>query len=163
MSVMNKRGGVIYLALPKRPNAPKGTCRWCGQKLIGARVSVRRYCYTKYEGRDCVNQYKQSMVWNTRLALRRQAQLAGIIELRCVDCGFVVERLYPKASWPKERIKPWEADHDVPLWAGGAHTLANLRCRCTTCHAAKTTREAAQRSAAKPQAHARRKHGEGHR
>ncbi|MEH3087706.1 MAG: HNH endonuclease signature motif containing protein [Xylophilus ampelinus] len=39
-----------------------------------------------------------------------------------------------------------EVDHIVPLWAGGADDESNYQTLCRTDHAAKTAREAADRS-----------------
>jgi len=139
----SKRSGVLYLAHPKKPNAPKGTCRWCGRKLKGKRASIRRYCYSKYKGRDCVGEYKRSMTWNPRHALMAQA-VSKHEELRCADCGFEVGAKI-NAEGRYEGLA-WEADHEIPLWDGGEHTMENLRARCVSCHAAKTAREAGQRA-----------------
>jgi 5-methylcytosine-specific restriction endonuclease McrA len=39
-----------------------------------------------------------------------------------------------------------EVDHEVPLWMGGPDSEINFTTRCKDHHAAKTAREAAQRS-----------------
>jgi 5-methylcytosine-specific restriction endonuclease McrA len=133
------------LALPQAPSAPKGTCRWCGEKLKGKRAKIRRYCYKDREGRDCVKAYRDSMTWNPRTALRILARRAGKTELRCVDCGFVVELLH-RGRIARVIVVPWEADHEIPLWEGGEHNVANLRVRCVPDHRAKTARESARRA-----------------
>lgn len=139
----SKRGSVLFLALPVAPDAPKGTCRWCGAQLTGKRASVRRYCYPDREGRDCVQEYRDSMTWNPRQALLTMALKEGE-ELRCADCGFVVGVRLNDDGRYEERA--WEADHEIPLWEGGEHTIENLRARCVPDHAAKTARESARRA-----------------
>lgn len=145
MSGTSKRGGVLLLAHPKVPDAPKGTCRWCGSELIGAKAHVRRYCYPDREGRDCSKEYRNSITWNPRQALRIMASRAGEKVLRCVDCGFVVEELN-RGPIPRVTLMAWEADHEIPLWEGGPHTIENLRVRCRTDHKAKSARESARRA-----------------
>lgn len=145
MSGTSKRGGVLILEHPKAPDAPKGTCRWCGAELVGARAHIRRFCYKDREGRDCVKAYRNSMTWNTRAALRIMAFKRGDRELRCIDCGFVVETLH-RGPYPRVVHMEWEADHEIPLWLGGLHEVANLRVRCVGCHKGKTSREAAVRA-----------------
>lgn len=110
-----KRGGVLFLALPVAPHAPKGTCRWCGHKLNGKRASIRRYCYPDREGRDYVQAFATSMTWNPRQALLAMAQKEGK-ELRCADCGFFVGVRLNDDGRYEERA--WEADHEIPLWGG---------------------------------------------
>ena len=39
-----------------------------------------------------------------------------------------------------------EVDHVTPLWRGGADDESNLSSLCTSCHAAKTGKEAAERA-----------------
>jgi 5-methylcytosine-specific restriction endonuclease McrA len=145
-SSIAKRGGVLFLAHPAVPDAPKGTCRWCGHKLKGSRASIRRYCYPDREGRDCAQAFRDSMTWNPRQALLVIAQREGK-ELRCADCGFFVGvRLNDEGRYEE---RAWEADHEIPLWDGGEHTVENLRARCCPCHAAKTARESARRAASR--------------
>lgn len=139
------RGGVLILAHPKAPDAPKGTCRWCGAKLVGARAHIRRYCYPDREGRDCTKEYRNSMTWKPRAALRILAFKRGEKVLRCVDCGFEVEKLH-RGRIARVILREWEADHEIPLWNKGTHTVENLRVRCVPCHRAKSAREATERA-----------------
>jgi len=139
------RGSIIYLEQPKAPNAHPGKCRWCGTKLIGARKDIRRYCKPDREGRDCAKELKKSITWNTRYALRWLAAKEGKKELVCVDCGKIVEELH-RGSIAKKTFIEWDADHDIPLWKGGSHTLDNLRVRCRRDHKIKTAKEANERS-----------------
>ena len=44
------------------------------------------------------------------------------------------------------RTTGWEADHRVPLWAGGANDLTNLQTLCIPCHRDKTRAEARERA-----------------
>lgn len=43
----------------------------------------------------------------------------------------------------------WEADHELALEDGGAHSIENLCCRCFRCHRDKTARENAARRVAR--------------
>jgi 5-methylcytosine-specific restriction endonuclease McrA len=142
MSTAKKRSGVLVLREPKKPNAPKGTCRWCGRKLSGPRIKIRRYCRKKYEGRDCVGEYERSRVYDPRVALRRVAQSEGKRLLRCANCNRICEELYPKAHYPKMVWCKWQADHKKPLFRGGKHAVTNLQCLCDDCHKTKTKLEA---------------------
>ncbi len=84
--------------------------------------------------------------------------------MRCADCDALcmVREPKPEQRWtwarqydvyeprlwgPWRHVLHWEADHDVPLWNGGAHDVANLRVRCGPCHKGKTRREATERAA----------------
>lgn len=146
MYAPNLRQGVIILKEAKADDAPPGTCRWCGEKLVGKRLTIRRYCYLKYEGRDCKTPFLESRVWKPRVALIRAARWAGKTELRCADCGFVVAKIHPRGATEWSGVRPWQADHEIPIVDGGPHTLANLWVRCVPCHSAKTAREARARA-----------------
>lgn len=141
-----KRKGVLFIELPQAPDAPPGTCRWCGATLVGKRAVSRRYCYPDREGRNCVKEFRDSMTWNPRQALRIKAFKQGERVLRCIDCGFVVEELH-RGSRARVIVMPWEADHEIPLWDGGEHVVDNLRVRCVPDHRTKTNRENAIRRA----------------
>ena len=127
-----QRGKLLVLAEPAAPAAPKGTCRWCGEKLTGKNAKARNYCYRDREGRDCDVQAANSRVWSAREAVQRRGDEA------CVDC---------------DSPGPWEAEHDLALEDGGEHTMANLVRRCEPCHAAKTAREATARAARRASSH----------
>jgi 5-methylcytosine-specific restriction endonuclease McrA len=140
------RSSLLRLAEGKAPDAPRGTCRWCGEPIFrvlpnGKRVLDKRRNYHDKYVRDrtrwdlplrdppeppCKDEHLDSFTWTPRIALQRRGDPC------CVDCG---------------SEGPWDADHEVPLEDGGEHTLENLVRRCTACHKAKTAREASARAA----------------
>ena len=124
--------------------------------------------------RNCDREFRQSMCWSGQNALRWQAWKessdkntvrsetlpqferflkANEYAVYCIDCGDLCETGFVYV--PKKRIgfttrnrtvyKKWEADHEIEIQDGGAHTLENLKPRCACCHDAKTRREAARR------------------
>jgi len=135
------RASCLVLELPVVPDAPLGTCRWCGEALTGANGSRRNYCYLDREGRDCVKAWRRSRTWDARAAIRwRDRAEHGCV--RCVDCNVVCEPEDEDASGV-----PWDADHELALEDGGEHVLENLRARCVQCHSRKTARENRARTA----------------
>lgn len=141
-----RRAGILILAEPKEPNAQMGQCRWCGEKLTGLRASRRNYCYQDREGRDCVGEWNRSRTWDTRIAIRKMARLAGEATLSCADCGVLCERLNDRGGMDGTECAMWEADHEIPLEDGGEHALENLKPRCVECHRKKTARENSARA-----------------
>lgn len=129
------RGMKLVLKEPLAPGAPRGTCLWCGERIVllpgapagcGSRETHRGD--EREEGdRDCRTEYWRSYAYDARTALEFRG------DPECVDCG--------------REDGPWDADHEVPLEDGGEHSLENLRRRCKDCHAAKTGREARERAA----------------
>jgi 5-methylcytosine-specific restriction endonuclease McrA len=130
-----QRAQCIVLAEPKAPDAPRGTCRWCGEPIwrVPPREEWegdrdRRFHYHRGENGDpdCLREWNRSRVWNGR----------DLIHVRgdpcCVDCGTEDPR--------------WEADHEVALEDGGEHVQENIVRRCVPCHRAKTARENAARA-----------------
>lgn len=137
------RSSCIVLEEPVAPDAPLGTCRWCGEALTGQNGSRRNYCYPDREGRDCVAAWHRSRTYDARVAVRHRDRAEhGCV--RCVDCSVICEGPNETSG---EGTRPWDADHEVPLEDGGEHALSNLRCRCVPCHTAKTAREARARAA----------------
>jgi 5-methylcytosine-specific restriction endonuclease McrA len=141
---------VLYEA-PYQGERSPGCCRWCGDPIVLANPSdYRRRRRTIHYGDGfevsalrCRAAYLRSFTWDARRAVRwRERAAHGVVA--CVDCGTVCEGVNEMSG---EGAVSWEADHDVPLEDGGAHELANLRCRCVPCHAAKTAREARERAA----------------
>lgn len=57
----------------------------------------------------------------------------------CKGCGELID-ITPRTD------RPFELDHVIPLWGGGKDEDDNRQCLCPACHAAKTAREAAERS-----------------
>lgn len=149
------RGRMLVLVEPAARDAPSGTCRWCGDRIIeGGEVNRRRSYHHgeeawRYGGRprpgepDCWTEWQRSRTWDARIALRRLAELEGE-PLRCADCGRVCEGAEPVDGLNQD--VPWDADHEVPLEDGGEHSVENLRCRCVPCHRAKTGAEARRRA-----------------
>lgn len=146
--------------------AQQGHCEWCGQpmwwtnKAGETKLDLRRSYHRAERGeRDCRHEVNGSYAYGARNALlaatRAKARQNGYAELRCEDCHCLCELLLyaPDAPVPSRwfmrqteaTFEYWEADHEIELEDGGAHSLANLRCRCGPCHRAKTTRSAAKR------------------
>jgi 5-methylcytosine-specific restriction protein A len=69
---------------------------------------------------------------NTLQKIRREKLLANPACERCINQGIVTPAV--------------EVDHIVPLWAGGKESDSNRQSLCTTCHQAKTKREASIRA-----------------
>lgn len=121
------RASMLVVAEPKAPDAPKGTCRWCGEKLTGANGERRNYCYLDREGRDCQRAWWRSRAFTARDAVTFRGDPV------CAECG---------------SDGSWAADHIVALEDGGEHTMENLQRLCDPCHHTKTARENAARRAA---------------
>jgi 5-methylcytosine-specific restriction endonuclease McrA len=124
----------LVLKEPAAPDAPRGTCRWCGEQLTGERSAARNYCYLEREGRDCRGESNNSWCWTGRELIQRRGDPV------CVDCG---------SDDPH-----WEADHDVPLEDGGVHEPGNLVRRCVPCHRRKTGAENRERARRRRRANA---------
>lgn len=144
------RSSCIVLEEPSAPNAPRGSCRWCGEELTGENASRRNYCRKDREGRDCVGAWNRSRAFTARDAVRwRDLREHG--EIRCAGCGVVCESKVPDSAGLHCAVG-WEADHELALEDGGEHTLENLRARCDTCHRRKTGEENRVRAAARREA-----------
>lgn len=174
------RSSLIVLEAPAfhRENCPDGVCHWCGYPLVLYDVATwhnRQRVRHKADGlelrrqgeesRDCDREFRQSMVWNGRNALRWQAwkerwldhkgKNANIYAIICVDCEDICEIGYvwvPKkrvgfATRKRTTLKKWEADHEIEIVDGGLNTIENLRSRCCECHTEKTVRERRRRQA----------------
>lgn len=111
-------------------------CCWCGEPIILAdpKRDYRRRARTRHYGdefevgdRDCARAFLGSYFFNERQVIERRG------DPECVDCGNT-------GDW-------WDADHEVPLWAGGGHDAVNIVRRCVPCHREKTKREASERAA----------------
>lgn len=114
----------------------RGICCWCGDpiELVDPEKDYRRRSRTRHYGdeyevgnRDCSRQFLRSYVFNERQLVEQRG------DSECVDCGNT-------SDW-------WDADHEVPLWAGGGHDAVNIVRRCAPCHREKTKREAGERAA----------------
>jgi 5-methylcytosine-specific restriction endonuclease McrA len=148
-----QRGAALVVARPPSPGGPPGTCQWCGTLLDGATLGKpapygRLYCRKDREGRACNVERANSVVWSARAALELTVPPELFVCADCeTRCGHEETRDEHGRVTRRVLHADWEADHDVPLWAGGAHDLSNLRVRCTDCHRDKTAREAADRAA----------------
>jgi hypothetical protein len=130
------RSTMLVLAEPKAPDAPRGTCRWCGEPIEltddAPRGSAARQTHRGDEfekgDQDCQHKWWRSRTNDARTALQYRGDPC------CVDCG-------------SEAM--WEADHEIALEDGGDHTLENLKRRCLECHRKKTGRENTARARAR--------------
>lgn len=132
-------------------DAPRGTCRWCGEAILHERGDKRgRLDRRRRWHPACVDAYNASDPREARRRVRRRDR--GV----CAGCGLdtyaLKRRLRGRGSHRKLRelgFKPrkslWELDHVVPLIDGGGHELRNLQTLCTPCHKRKTAEEAARR------------------
>ncbi len=130
--------GLVWLAEPKAPDAPPGTCQWCGEPIVmhpTANGNHRRRVRHKGDAyeigvRNCDREFRWALCFSARELIEKRGDPV------CVDCG--------------SSDRPWDADHIVPLGDGGAHHRDNLARRCRRpCHAEKTAREATERAAKK--------------
>ena len=134
-------------------DAPRGTCRWCGEPIVhgaGARrgqPDARRRWHPA-----CVDVYNQSDPREARRRVRKRDR--GF----CARCGldtYALRRQHRgRGSTRRVRelgFKPrksfWELDHVVPLIDGGTHELSNLQTLCVPCHRAKSAGETRERAA----------------
>lgn len=143
--------------------AISGHCAWCGvpmwwtNKAGETKLDKRRSYHRGERGeRDCRKEVDHSYAFGGRDALFAQARNERTDELRCVDCDTRCAHIGEEKHWHTGEVyrvwivdTEWEADHDVALEDGGEHVIENLRCRCGSCHRAKTGREAAARAAAR--------------
>lgn len=141
----------------RRPNipftdAPRGTCRWCGDKILYAsgpkegKLDRRRRWHP-----ECVDAYEASDPREARRKVRKRDR--G----HCARCGldtYALRRslrgrgraraLRARGFIPRRSL--WELDHIEPLIDGGSHDLSNLQTLCTPCHKLKTAEEARSRA-----------------
>lgn len=141
-------------AIP-HPDAPRGTCRWCGEAILHDAGSRRGEPNRRRRWHPlCARIYEQS---DPREARRRVRRRDGG---RCAACGLDTNALRRRVRGRgrarrlrelgfRPRGSLWELDHVVPLIDGGGHELSNLQTLCTPCHARKTAAEARSRSAAR--------------
>jgi len=133
--------------------APRGTCRWCGESILHPKGSKEGELDRRRRWHPaCVDVYNASDPREARRRVRRRDR--G----RCADCGvdtYAVKRevrgkgmtrkLRERGYVPRRSL--WELDHIVPLIDGGSHAIDNLQTLCTPCHKQKTAAEARERSA----------------
>ena len=136
-------------------DAPRGTCRWCGQAIVypeGARLAGKLDRRRRWHP-ACVDEYNLSDPREARTWLRRRQR--GI----CKACGldtYALRReirklargraaaLRERGFLPRQSL--WELDHVVPLIDGGSWDRSNLQTLCVPCHRAKTAVEARDRA-----------------
>lgn len=142
--------------------APPGYCRWCGVDLEAVRKSGARNWTVRWHP-ACVEQYRAVMGQaGFRAAIYKRD--GGVCAecppgtapqprhngRRCLACGYanlsVSGRCLACRSFDGSEPFGWEADHIVPLWAGGAHDLENGQTLCLPHSGAKTSREAGERA-----------------
>ena len=135
-------------------DAPRGTCRWCGDSILHEEGPRRGEPNTRRRWHPaCVDRYDESDPREARRRVRKRDR--G----RCSICGVDTVRLRRsirgKGAFEKTRalgFKPrqsfWELDHVVPLIDGGGHDMLNLQTLCTPCHKRKTSAEAVARRVA---------------
>ncbi|CAE8602362.1 unnamed protein product [Polarella glacialis] len=94
-------------------------------------------------GLDCHKTW-QALVLTAATPERRAACLADLAPRLAADSGLVA-RIVEAPRLTEGML--WQADHVVPVWAGGGVCgLENLQTLCAACHRAKTKAEAGQRS-----------------
>jgi 5-methylcytosine-specific restriction endonuclease McrA len=145
------RSGPLEWRCSRFRAAGRGNCHWCGEPIVIADPDdYRRRARAYHRGdeheagdRNCQSEQYGSYTTDPR----RLIQLRG--DPCCVDCGDTGERFVANEGgeggyW--YQTGEWEADHDVPLWAGGEHSVTNIVRRCVDCHKKKTQREARERA-----------------
>lgn len=153
---------------PPFSDVPRGRCRWCGETILkddGTPNGRRRWhpnCHDEYAFQVFPQIAVQKVYKRDR----------GV----CAECGLDTDALWRKlveatagmswhaaveARWRmldelgykghRANTLPvlWNADHVVPLWEGGEHSMVNLQTLCVPHHAEKTAEEARRRAAAR--------------
>lgn len=132
-------------------DAPRGTCRWCGESILHERGEKRGEPNRRRRWHQaCVDAYNGSDPREARRRVRKRDR--GICAACGTDTYALRRRIRGRGSHRKLRelgFKPrkslWELDHVVPLIDGGGHELANLQTLCAPCHKHKTAQEAIRR------------------
>jgi 5-methylcytosine-specific restriction endonuclease McrA len=136
-------------------DAPRGTCRWCGEAIRYAAGPKRGEPDRRRRWHPaCARAYLESDPREARRRVRRRDR--GV----CAACGTDTLALRRRIRGPgstrklrelgyRPRKSLWELDHVVPLIEGGGHELSNLQTLCTPCHKRKTAQEATARRAAR--------------
>lgn len=132
--------------------APRGTCRWCGEPILHASGARRGQPNRRRRWHpQCVDAYDATDPRELRRRVRRRDR--G----RCAVCGLdtyaLRRRTRGRKPWAKLRERGfvrrrslWELDHIVPLIDGGSHEPSNLQTLCVPCHRAKSGRENSDRA-----------------
>jgi len=133
-------------------DAPRGTCRWCGESIrheSGAKrglVDRRRRWHP-----ICVEIYNATDPRALRQRVRRRDR--GVCALCRVNTLQLRRQLKGRGMWARMRERGfvprrslWELDHKIPLVDGGTHELSNLQTLCVPCHRKKSAREQRDRA-----------------
>lgn len=112
----------------KYPDAPAGTCRYCGQAITHP---ADGHWHT-----DCLHE------WRMRADHRYARRHVGAQQAwRCAECDIDCATPHDPTRGPR-----LELDHRRPLIDGGTHGPENLQGLCSYCHARKTARETRARA-----------------
>lgn len=117
-----------------RPPIP-GECRWCKLPINDPKTGARLTRKTWHT--ECVGIY-ESQAHPQTLRQHILARDKGI----CAHCGVDAEAQYRKAcresvarhGFIMAAIPNWQADHIVPLAAGGSFEHSNVQTLCVGCH-----------------------------
>lgn len=129
---------------PLAPQPPVGFCQWClnevlypeGHKLAGQRHKLRRWhkeCFAEFD-------IARSSGAARRFIFKRDKGVCAGCSKDCIYDDWFCDHIKPIWSAPK----PLPIDRRDEFYGGG-----NLQTLCPDCHKAKTSREAADRSAHK--------------
>jgi 5-methylcytosine-specific restriction endonuclease McrA len=133
-------------------DAPRGTCRWCGEPILhGPGPKQGRADFRRRWHPACVAAYEASDPRVLRTTVRKRDR--GV----CCSCGVDTNRLRRelrgkgraaklRALGFHPRRSLWELDHVVPLIEGGDHGGSNLQTLCVPCHRRKSAVEARSRA-----------------
>ncbi len=136
-------------------DAPRGTCRWCGETIVYAKGPKRGKVDTRRRWHPrCLETYEMTDPRGQRRRVRKRDR--GV----CRACGLDTNALRRRVAGrgragrlralgflPRRSL--WELDHIVPLIDGGGHEFSNLQTLCVPCHRKKTTGETRQRASAR--------------
>lgn len=168
---MSRTGRISEDSIPYS-DAPRGTCRWCGESILKPDGTVNtRARWHNPRGRtegNCYYRFRRE-VWDFHYQTRayhrnRDRGVCGACGLDTVDflkqvqrqaeddpCEYVTMRFLLKelgfdVHWRRSRPTMWHVDHVVPLKDGGRHVPENTWTLCVPCHKAKTAEESRRRA-----------------
>ena len=143
------------------PDAPRGTCRWCGERVESRDAARRRWhrqCREAMSIRLRWSAMRRHVVGRDGPACRacgldgadaerellRQSREAGYLTARGLSLVPLGRVLVDSGYDPSRSL--WEVDHLVPLADGGSGEPEWLWVLCQVCHRRKTSHEASLRS-----------------